>query len=47
MTQPVAEPEPTPPEPEASTTATTHHEHVRTDGEVAVDDALGSGDEPG
>ena len=24
-----------------------HHEHVRTEGETSVDDAIGSSDEPG
>ena len=46
MTEPVAQPDQTPPAPEAKSTPAVHHEHVRTEGETAVDDALGSGDDP-
>jgi hypothetical protein len=46
MTEPVAQPDQTPPAPDAKSPPAAHHEHVRTEGETTVDDALGSGDDP-
>jgi hypothetical protein len=45
MTESVDQPD-QPPAPDAKSAPAAHHEHVRTEGETTVDDALGSGDDP-
>ena len=42
----MSEQTPEPAETDAETTGGVHHEHVRTDGETGVDDAIGSSDDP-